>query len=347
MNSLLRRQLKQYGIDELNLDENPGFKKFVDAISKSYENYEEQFGMLQRAMMLSSNELNDANEQLKLDAEKQQEIIQQLKRVIGVLKGADEEELEENSHHNDLSSLIEQQAKEIVHINKKRDQLLKELEHQNTELNEYAHVVSHDLKSPLRSVDALASWLIEDYSEVLDENGRETLGLIRKNVEKMDALITGILEYSTVSKSDHKTYDVDLDLLVRELLTYVDLPNHIQIKIPKKLPIVNGDRHRMQQLFQNLIVNAINYNDKERGVIEIGFNDKINLYEFYVKDNGKGIEAPYLDKIFKAFFKLENNPESIGLGLSIVKRIVELYGGTIRSESELDKGTTFFFTLKK
>ena len=111
--------------------------------------------------------------------------------------------------------------------------------------------------------------------------------------------------------------------------------------------MVKGDKYRLQQLFQNLIDNAIKYNDKANGLIEIGVIDANEFWQFYVKDNGKGIETAYFDKIFKTFQKLENNPNSSGIGLSIVKKIVSLYGGKVWLESEIHKGTTFYFTLKK
>lgn len=224
--------------------------------------------------------------------------------------------------------------------------LLYDLETQNQELSDYAHMVSHDLKSPLRSIDSLTSWLREDYQTVLDKDGNNTLTLIRDNVEKMDTLINGILNYSTIAKNKIEFYDVDLDNLIFELLKSIDRPSQITI-FSQELPIVRGDKSRLQQLFQNLIDNAIKYNDKSKGKIEIGYEDKDDYWQFFVSDNGKGIEKSYFEKIFKTFEKLENNTSSTGIGLSIVKKVVELYGGKVWLESEIDKGTTFYFTLKK
>jgi len=229
----------------------------------------------------------------------------------------------------------------------KQKTLLKNLELRNQELSDYAHMVSHDLKSPLRSIDALTAWLSEDYKDKLNEEGAKSLGLIRNNVEKMDTLISGILDYSTITKNQTEYYDVDINLLLENILSTLLIPQHVSIKKASKLPVVKGDKYRLQQLFQNLIDNAIKYNDKPEGVIEIGVTDKNEFWEFYVKDNGKGIEETYFKKVFNTFMKLENNPESSGIGLSIVKKIVQLYGGDIWVESEVEMGTTFFFTLKK
>lgn len=253
--------------------------------------------------------------------------------------------LEKESEKNtDLMSLKTQQ---IVGMNKQKDQLLKELESQNLELSNYAHVVSHDLKSPLRSIYVLTDWLEEDYKEFLGEQGKKTLNLIRDNVEKMEALVTGILEYSSLGKKDEVIYPVDLNLLVKEIIDNTDVPEHIVISIDNKLPIVNCDKCNLEQLFKNLIINAVAYNDKEKGSVNIGYSTKGEFHQFYVKDNGKGINNDYLEKVFTAFFKLENNQQSTGVGLSIVKKIVEMYNGKIWVDSKISKGTTFSFLIKE
>ncbi|WP_299338985.1 ATP-binding protein [uncultured Psychroserpens sp.] len=227
-----------------------------------------------------------------------------------------------------------------------QQQLLNNLESRNQELSDYAHMVSHDLKSPLRSIDTLTSWLEEDYKEKFDKQGKQQLHLIRNSVEKMDTLINGILEYSTIAKNQIETYDVDVNTLIEDILKIIQVPNHITITT-HELPIIKGDKYRLQQLFQNLIDNAILYNDKPIGTISIGANDKDGFWEFYISDNGKGIDNVYFDKIFKTFESLESNMSSTGIGLSIVKKIVNLYGGNIWLISKLNEGTTFYFTLKK
>ena len=163
----------------------------------------------------------------------------------------------------------------------------------------------------------------------------------------MDTLISGILDYSTIDKARAEFYDIDLNILVEDVLSIIHVPNNISIKVSGKLPIIKGDKNRLQQLFQNIIDNAIKYNDKEDGEVEVGVQDKNQYWEFYIKDNGKGIDQAYHEKIFKTFQKLENNPESTGIGLSIVKKIIELYEGKIWVESKAKKGTTFYFTIKK
>ncbi|WP_298343044.1 ATP-binding protein [uncultured Algibacter sp.] len=349
MNSLLKRQIRKYLSEEHASSKE--IAEFLDAVNRSYTNFDEQYVMQQRAMAISSEELFIANEQLKQEAIAQKEVIDKLKHVIETLKFyelPDHKSLDNvDLDGSKLVDFIDNQTKEIVKMNKQREKLLEELGHQNQELSDYAHMVSHDLKSPLRSIDALTAWISEDYKEKLDKNGRESLILIRNNVEKMDTLISGILDYSTINKNQTEFYEVDIDKLVDNIMSTMLVPQHINIEKANKLPVVKGDKFRLQQLFQNLIDNAIKYNDKSEGRIEIGVTDDDTFWKFFVKDNGKGIEKTYFDKIFKTFQKLENNPESSGIGLSIVKKIVILYGGDIWVESELQSGTTFYFTLKK
>ncbi|MDP5081952.1 MAG: ATP-binding protein [Winogradskyella sp.] len=348
MPTLLRRQIRKYLSKELA--ESKDLEQFIDAISRSYTNYDEQFRMQQRAMTISSEELFEANQKLKKEAIAQQEVIDKLMHVTETLKFY---KLKEPQVSGDveldgskLVDFIDNQTKEIIEINKQREKLLSELAYQNQELGDYAHMVSHDLKSPLRSIDTLSAWLKEDYKEKLGEEGNKRINLIRNNVEKMDTLINGILEYSTIGKNRIDVYDVNTNTLIDDIIDIIEIPDHIEV-VKSDLPIIKGDKYRLQQLFQNLIANSISYNDKNQGKVEIGVTDTGDFWEFYVKDNGKGIEAAYFDKIFKTFEKLESHINSAGIGLSIVKKIVDLYSGKIWLTSKLNEGTTFYFTLKK
>ena len=163
----------------------------------------------------------------------------------------------------------------------------------------------------------------------------------------MDFLIKGILEYSTIGKVELEKYDVDIKNTLDTIIQSVYVPDHFEVRLLDDYPVVQGDKFRMQQLFQNLIVNAIKYNDKEQGEVFIRYKEVEGYWEFQVKDNGKGIDEKYFDKIFQTFQKLENTHNSSGIGLSIVKKIIELYEGRIWLESKIGEGTTFFFTIKK
>jgi len=230
---------------------------------------------------------------------------------------------------------------------KEKETLLSRLEKSNDELQEYAHIVSHDLKSPLRSIDALVSWLEEDNKGKLDEASLQNINLIKSTLEKMENLISDILEYSSLTGSESEMEPVDVQSLVDELKDMLFVPEHISLKIDQALPTIYGDKVKLQQVFQNLISNAIKYNDKEKGLIEVDVSDEGAFYEFSVYDNGMGIDPKNHDKIFKIFHAINKSKDSTGIGLSIVKKIINLHGGDIWLESEIGKGTTFYFTLKK
>ncbi|NER17363.1 PAS domain-containing sensor histidine kinase [Spongiivirga citrea] len=239
----------------------------------------------------------------------------------------------------DMTEQLKQQLKE--------KKLLNDLEKSNQELNDYAHIVSHDLKSPLRSISSLISWLQEDYAQVFDEKASTTFDMLHKKVDKMDQLINGVLQYASIDRIEKKVYDINLNQIVQDIIEVIYIPEHASITITNKLPTVRGDEFRLQQLFQNLISNAIKYNDKKKGVVEIGCKEKEQFWEFSIKDNGIGVEHKYFKKIFNVFQSLESENNSTGIGLSIVKKIVDFYGGAIWLTSQLGEGSTFYFTLKK
>ncbi|QHI38278.1 Phytochrome-like protein cph1 [Kordia antarctica] len=235
-----------------------------------------------------------------------------------------------------------------IEAESQNEELLENLKRSNKELRDFAHIVSHDLKSPLRSINALVSWFQEDYEEVLDEGANETFEKLNNKLEQMDALIDGILRYSSVNdKSVLIVQKVKVKEILEEIQTILYIPEHIQFIFPEDLPIIKADKTRIKQLFQNLISNAIDYVDKEDGKIEVKFKELKYYWKFSVSDNGIGIAKAYHDKIFKIFQTLDTKGKSTGIGLSIVKKIIELYKGDIYLESEEGKGTTFFFKLKK
>jgi signal transduction histidine kinase len=340
MNSLLKRQIDKKlknGLNDIDL--------FFKAVDDSYNNFEEQILMLRRAMKISSDELFIANQKLREEAQGLKDINKNLQNILNSMN------LENNfiANTNKLNSAdyVKEQSDEIVRINKQREELLKSLEKQNVALNEYAHMVSHDLKAPLRSIDTLINWFKEDNQSILDEEKNKSLDLILSNVEKMDLLIKGVLEYSSIENQEVNDRDIDLNFLIDEVLRTINIPNHFNITLKNKMPIVFGNVFRYKQLFQNLIQNAIKYNDKPNGLIEIESSVENNEIKFSIKDNGIGIKEVYQTKIFKMFAKLENKDESSGIGLSIVKKIIDFKDGKIWLESQEGLGTTFHFTIPK
>lgn len=223
------------------------------------------------------------------------------------------------------------------------------LEAVNEELTNFAYVVSHDLKAPLRAIGSLSDWLSTDYSERLDAQGQDYLRLLRQRVRRLDGLIDGILQYSRIGRVRETVVPVRLQRLVEEVVDTLHPPEHVRVTLENPLPTVKAEPTRMHQLFQNLIANAINYLDKPEGDIRIGCAPDGDMWRFHVADNGPGIDPAQYDKIFQLFQTLQprDRVESTGVGLAIVKKIVDLFGGRVWVESEPGAGSTFFFTLPR
>ena len=227
--------------------------------------------------------------------------------------------------------------------------LLKEVESINNELKDFAYIVSHDLKAPLRGIKTIADWISTDYADKLDEEGREQINLLSSRVDRMHNLIEGILQYSRVARAEQKQVQVNLNELVPKVIDMIAPPENIEIKIEDKLPVAECEETRILQVFQNLLSNAVKYMDKPQGQIRIGCVEEDGFWKFSVSDNGPGIEEKHFERIFKIFQTLSPRDEfeSTGVGLTVVKKIIELHGGRIWVVSEIGKGTTFFFTLPK
>ncbi|MCH2032151.1 MAG: ATP-binding protein [Tenacibaculum sp.] len=235
---------------------------------------------------------------------------------------------------------------ERLNDQKEREQLLKNLKKSNQELNDFAHVVSHDLKAPLRSLNALVSWLKEDCLELTnDEEIKGNFDLLLKKIDKMDHLINGILKYASIDKIEHPRKDIDLHEIVESIIETIHVPKHVNVIIPERLPIAEGDKFRLHQLFQNLISNAVKYAKDVDGEVSITYETKQDHWEFQISDNGKGIPEKYHKKVFGIFETLDDHQNSTGIGLSIVKKIVDLFEGTIWVTSIEGEGATFHFTL--
>lgn len=228
-------------------------------------------------------------------------------------------------------------------------QLMCELKAANEELTNFSYVVSHDLKAPLRAIGSLSTWLKDDFGDGLDQEGKEHLNLLIARVKRMDALINGILEYSRVGRVHEAKSAVDIADSIKASIELLDIPFNIQVKVETTMPTLRAAPIRMQQIFQNIIGNAVKYMDKTEGKINIGCIYEDNAWHFYIRDNGPGIEEKNFNKIFQLFQTLvpRDRVESTGVGLAIVKKIIEAYNGRIWVESQIGQGSSFHFTLPK
>lgn len=252
-----------------------------------------------------------------------------------------------------IIELILNKAQEIIKMD---DQLRKS----NADLDSFAYATSHDLKEPLRGIYNYSKILMRDYSERLDEAGKLKLERISGLTQRMESLINSLLSFAQISRVKLGVKETNLARLVDNVLELFKAQideNQVEVNITKPLPALKCHAVGVGQIFNNLIANAIKYNNHEKTYIEIGWSHLSTAkegvpreYLFYVKDNGIGIAENQYDNIFQIFKQLHPKSrygEGTGVGLAIVKKLVERHGGRIWLESKLGEGTTFFFTLKE
>lgn len=352
MHPLLQRQIRKYGSAELLA--NPELSRFLEVIAKSYDNYDEKLAMMQRATVISSEELYDANVHLSAEGVRQQKVLVSLEKAIGSLtenlKGNQIfgvlDKTDFDAEH--LAKYISNLAKKVAEIAADKDRLLKNLEDQNQSLNNYAHMVSHDLKSPIRNINTLMSWILEEEKQNFSASSKENCSLVSENLQKMDKLIDGILRHASLGQTAEQRVTFSLKELLQDIIKTIYLPDHVRVILSSKLPVLHLEKEIVQQLFMNLMTNAVTATEQVKaGEIHISAEEEIDYWKFEVSDNGKGIDAHYQTAIFEMFKKLDDNPKATGIGLAIVKKIIDLYNGTIWLESKVNQGTTFHFTIKK
>ncbi|MDT8406517.1 MAG: AAA family ATPase [Methylococcales bacterium] len=252
-----------------------------------------------------------------------------------------------------LIESMKKSQQEVENLNKQLEERVSErtsaLNRANEELEHFAYVVSHDLKAPLRAINQLSSWIAEDYSDAFDDEGREQMTLLQGRAKRMHEMIDGILQYSRVGRIKDPDETVDLNVLLQEIIRHIAPPEHITIQQTDRLPTVKGEKLRLFQVFQNLLDNAIKYNDKDQGLIEVSCCARDDFWECSIKDNGPGIAPGYQEKIFQLFQTLspKDQSDSTGIGLSLIEKIVTHWGGEIRLESTPGEGCKFMFTLPK
>ncbi|MEA3339629.1 MAG: ATP-binding protein [Chloroflexota bacterium] len=247
--------------------------------------------------------------------------------------------------------LYEEARKEITErkrVEEERERLLAELEAKNRELESFTYTVSHDLRAPLTSIYGFSSLLQEDVYDRLNEEDQHCLERVLANVAHMDALLTHLLELSRIGRVVGPSEEVDVVALLREIQEdlAVKLEEAGTEFVAQELPTVHADRTRLRQVFANLIDNALKFRSAERPLrIEVGCQEEGGYYRFHVSDNGAGIAPRHQERIFAPFQQLDTEAEGVGMGLALVKKIVEHYGGRIWVESEAGEGATFYFTI--
>jgi two-component system, chemotaxis family, sensor kinase Cph1 len=271
----------------------------------------------------------------------------------------------------ELEAVLELRSAIVGIVLRQADELAKinvELERSNNELDAFAYIASHDLKEPLRGIHNYSSFLIEDYGDILNEDGVSKLKTLMNLTQRMEDLINSLLHFSRLGRVELALQRTDLNQLVQNALEVLSISlesTPVEIRIPRSLPAMRCDRVQISEVFTNLISNAIRYNDRDQKWVEIGYLDQVESPQvyadeseavseptvtFYVRDNGIGIPERHLDTIFRIFKRLHASTQyggGTGAGLTIAKKIVERHGGKLWVESTPGQGSTFYFTLKE
>jgi PAS domain S-box-containing protein len=250
----------------------------------------------------------------------------------------------------DMQARLQQMEAEIFQSSQKVREINQQLEAANKELESFSYSVSHDLRSPLRSIDGFSQALIEDCAGHVPENAMRYLGIIRESAQQMGALIDDLLAFSRLGRAPLEKRTVDTAILVREVLEEL-VPQHAGRKIEirtNELPACEADPALLRQVWLNLLANAFKYTRRrDPAVIEIGCEPTVRGEAFFVRDNGAGFDMRYVDKLFGVFQRLHRaeDYEGTGVGLALVQRIVHRHGGQVWAEAAVDRGATFRFTL--
>jgi light-regulated signal transduction histidine kinase (bacteriophytochrome) len=252
----------------------------------------------------------------------------------------------------ELKALNETLERRVAERTAVAEQRADELARSNRELDDFTYVVSHDLKEPLRGIEAFSTFLAEDYADKLDEQGRKYIGVLRDSAMRMNALIEDLLVLTRIGRTRGEFATVSVESLlqdVRRNLAFALEDKKVDLRIQPDLPTITCQPAHLKQVFQNLISNAIKFNDKPRPVVEIACHEDDSVYTLSVRDNGIGIDERYYERIFRIFQRLgrREDYEGTGAGLTICKKIVEARGGKIWLESKVGQGSTFLFTIPK
>jgi PAS domain S-box-containing protein len=243
----------------------------------------------------------------------------------------------------------QRRAEELDWKNRLLTQTTALLRRRNEDLDRFAYVASHDLKAPLRAIANLSEWIEEDLGGQLPAQSQRQMQLLRQRVRRMETLINDLLAYSRAGRVQTEPEAIAVDTLLKEVIDSLSPPPEFSITVESKMPTLIARRVLLTQVFSNLISNAIKYNDRPTGKVIITATDQGDHYDFAVSDEGEGIAPKDHDRIFEVFQTASSrtHSESSGIGLAIVKKIVEGEGGNIWLESDVGKGATFYFSWLK
>jgi len=271
-------------------------------------------------------------------------ISKRIKSMVGLAENISKGEFSivNDTENDELTGL----SRSLNIMSDKLSKNIHELEKRNEELDKFAYVVSHDLKAPVRGIHNVIKWIEEDLGHELTPEMKKYLDIIPQRTKRMEDLINGLLDYARISEKTHAS-EVDVNELVKDIIDSI-APRHFRVEV-HNLPHLYTERLKLEQVFSNLIGNAVKYTARPDGHIVITCLELTDSYQFTVKDNGIGIAGEYHGKIFEIFQTLreKNEMESTGIGLAIVKKIIDEQRGDIKINSKPGEGTEFIFTWRK
>jgi signal transduction histidine kinase len=292
---------------------------------------------LGRSVIRPVNAVTDAIEQLGRGVALEHVPGSERKDEIGLLARAGEAL---RDAHQRTAQLLDQSEALTRDLMRREEQL----KASNTELDNFAYVASHDLRSPLRAIDNLAQWIEEDCAQVLPDTSKQHFDLLRSRVKRMEQLLEDLLAYSRVGRLESPVEQLSLADVVTEAIDLVNVPEACTVSVTGTMPSLTSRRVPLRQVIQNLISNAVKYNDKDRGEVVFSVDDvDDDFVEFSVSDNGPGIAPEYHEKIFSLFTTLQSRDdvESSGMGLAIVRKVIKSKRGSITLDSAEGRGSRF------
>ncbi len=312
-----------------------GFKEISMHLKRSQDSLEEKIKERTKELEEANEQLITLKENLELKVE---ERTRDLANQVNKLDKSQQAMLFLVEDLNDTSKKLKEKQEKLNNVNQ--------------ELEAFTYSVSHDLRAPLRAIEGFSKFLLSDYSEKLDEEGKRFISVIRDNTKKMDQLITDLLRLSRVTKSEMTFTKIGMAQLAAA--TYNEIATEEEKQafefIVEDIPDAKGDTTLIKQVWSNFIGNSLKYSAKsEHKKINIGYLNDENSITYFVRDSGAGFNSKYKDKVFGVFQRLhkDNEFKGTGVGLAIVKRILDKHNGKVWAEGAVDKGATFYFSLPK
>jgi len=271
-------------------------------------------------------------------------------QLMGVIDEREDALMRQNDQLSERIEIQLQTEKALRATTTELEQYAAELERSNHDLDQFAYIASHDLKTPLRAISHLSNWIEEESGDKLTIESGNKMELLRGRVRRMEALINGLLQYARAGKTNKGIVKTDIEVLVRKTIAKIDGAERVILEIPEDIPVIETYREPLSQIIYQLIDNSIQHHDNKREIrISIRVKERENRYEITVKDNGPGIEERYYKKVFTIFQTLQarDKKESNGVGMALVKKVVDIYGGAISIKQVEEGGTSVVITWPK